>query len=151
MTRETDKTRETSLLEITTLVLKQQITEFLREPGMEDIIDDLAVIRASEIVRTDKNVKYADTEAFTCEISTDKIFITKHPSVDKAIRYALSNIGEISIVYQNNIVVFGGITDSEAFWTIPNKSDYFRIKMTTPDKKEVKSWKGLEYTVENVD
>ncbi len=116
-TRETvisRETREITLLELAALVIKQEIIEStIYSKGdiesIREIVDDLALCRAEELIDNNKTYKYTfETEAFTCEICNDSLVVLKHSTLDKAVRYALENIGEIHIVFNGDIAVIGG-------------------------------------------
>lgn len=132
--------RETTILELAALVIKHVILDEIRQADMMDIIDDLATYRATEIIRQNKRVTYKpNVEAFTCEIGADRLYIVRHKSVDAAIRYALSNIGNIQIVYKDDIVVIGGCKDNEVYWGVSNQEEMHKLY--------IENWDTTDYEV----
>jgi hypothetical protein len=137
--RETREYRETTLIELVTLVLKQEILERLESKDTIDLVDELAECRAREMVRQDRVVRYrSKVHAFTCEVAADKVYVVRHNSIDEAIRYALECIGNIQIVYDNNIVVFGGESDREIIWGLNNDDLMYRFNLNTTFESELK-------------
>lgn len=134
--------RETSVLNLVATVLKQLVlTDQIRTLSNEDCIDiesiqdiacEFASIRASELVKQNKVVNYhSDLEAFTCEISGNKVFILRHSNIDMALRYALENIGEISVIYNDEVIVFGGYVDDTPFWKSSDDKEIYRVQLDT--------------------
>lgn len=144
--RETREIRETTLLELASMVLKQSIVENIIETDTIDIVEDLAKCRAFELVKSNKKIKYKpNIEAFTCEICCDRLYIIKHSSIDKALRYALSNIGEISIIYNNDIVVIGGYQNNEVYWGLNQDGKMYKIGIGECAHEE-KNYNGIIYS-----
>ena len=133
--------RETSILNLVATTLRQLIMEdkirtmTAREEyfDLESIIDvanDMANIRALEIVKHDRVLNYhSDLEAFTCEISGSRAYILKHKDIDTALRYALENIGEISVIYNDKVIVFGGYIEGIPFWESPDNDETFKVQL----------------------
>lgn len=144
--RETEEIKSITLLELTALVLKQYILEEIKQPDMIDIVDELASCRAEELVKSNKIIKYAkQVEAFTCEICCDRLYVIKHENIDNAIRYAVNNIGEISIVYNDDIVVIGGYQDNFVYWGYNNNYELYKIRIGDSAHEE-KNYKGIVYS-----
>lgn len=142
----TSEIKSTTLLELAAMVLKQNILTEIREVDMIDIVDDLASYRAAELVKSNKIVEYAKSiEAFTCEICCDRLYIIKHNSIDEAIRYAMNNIGEISIVYNDNVVVIGGYQDNFVYWGFNNGCKLYKIQIGEKIHDE-KNFRGIIYS-----
>lgn len=111
-TERSNNISEITLLELAAIVIKRDIIESTtkeQQIDIEGIIDELVDTRARELIRHNKKIRYTfEQEAFTCEICNNNLIVLKHSSVDKAIRFALSNIANIHIVFKDKIVVIGG-------------------------------------------
>lgn len=85
--------------------------------SVEDMADELARHRASELVQPGSKIRYyKNLEAFTCEITQNRVYLLRHSTIDKAMRYALENIGDITVIYNDEVIVFGGYVDSRPYW-----------------------------------
>lgn len=148
--KNTREIRETTLLELAALVLKQSITEGIKEKGMKEFVDDIACYRAKELVKRNVQVEYCKgVEAFTCEICSDRLYIIKHTDVNSAILYAVDNIGEISIVFNENIVVIGGIQDKEVIWGYNYGETVYKIQLGENAHKK-QEFRGIVYSTAEV-
>lgn len=133
--------RETSILNLVATTLRQLIMEdkirtmtaseeYFDLESIIDVANDMANIRALEIVKHDRVLNYhSDLEAFTCEISGSRAYILKHKDIDTALRYALENIGEISVIYNDKVIVFGGYIEGIPFWESPDNDETFKVQL----------------------
>ena len=113
--REYERLRETTLVELAAIVIKCEILDNLECKDMLGIVDELVECRVNEMNLDDTKISYTEgVEAFTCEVFGNQIYVMKHSTIDNAIRYSVENIGEINVIYNNDIVVFGGASDGEA-------------------------------------
>ena len=142
--------RETSILNLVATTLRELVitsklqeltsTEYVDIESLKGIATEYADILASEVVRQDKIVNYhSDLEAFTCKVSGNKVFILQHPNIDIAMRYAIENIGEISVIYNDKVIVFGGYIDNIPFWRSQDNSEVYRLQIdnTQADEPQV--------------
>lgn len=96
--------RETTLLELAEIIIRQQILEKLTDESMIFALEDLIKYRVQELGLGESTISYTDEEnAFTCELSGTDFYVLKHDSLDKAIEYELENIGEIHIIHNMSV------------------------------------------------
>lgn len=139
------ETKTITILDLARLVLEQSILDSNSDPDSIGLVSEIARCRAEEIVQDNKTIEYiADLEAFTCEVANTGVYVIKHNSLKDAIQYVMDNIGEISIVYNEQVVVLSGFSEGGVFWGYTG--------MLEMQKMEIESYahiKGFEATEGN--
>lgn len=132
-----ERQREISLLELAAMVIRRDIIESSDSKCDENgIVDELIECRARELVKHDRKLKYThDVEAFTCEICQDTLVVLKHSNIDKAIRFALSHIANIHIVFNGMVAVVGGKSDRNIS-ELDDTVIYYQIDILDIENKE---------------